>query len=171
MVGAWCRAGWIATRTTALCLRFDSPTLGPRFLIPRPIVLLSGRVTLHQVMSQHVGSHHSMLGHITARWVMSQRIRSHHIALRCITSGQVRLHCIGSRHIALGHIALHWVVSHCIGLCRIALGCVALHWVTSHQSRYYRVALHYYQPYLVHYPSLLLFHSFARSSPPLPAKV
>ena len=115
----WCRAGWIAAHTTALCLWFDSPTLGPRFPIPRPIALLLGHialghVTLHRVASHHIRSCHSMSGCITVHRVASQRIRLHHS-----TSG-----CIRSCRIASGHIALHRVTSHCI---------------RSGQSHYYQV--------------------------------
>ena len=100
------QAGWIAVCTTALCLQFDSPTLGPCFPIPRPIVLLLGHVTLHWVALHCIGSHH-------------------------IASGQVTSHRVRSVALLSGCIVLHWVASHCIGLCHIALGCVASHWVGS----------------------------------------
>ena len=128
--------------TTALCLRFDSPTLGPHFPISRPIALLLGCIASHWVVSHHVGLHHLVSG--------------------CITLHQVASPCVGLCHIVSGRIALCQVMSHCIGSCRIASGWVALHQVRSHQVgsgqlRYYRVVSHYYQPYSVCYPSLLLF--------------
>ena len=102
-------AGWIAARTTALCLQFDSPTLGPCFPIPRPIVLLSGRVASHWVTSQHIGSCHSASGRVTARWVVSHCIGLCHIALGCVTlhhvtSGQVSHAIIGSCHTIINPI-------------------------------------------------------------------
>ena len=142
--GWHCGAGWIAACTTALCLRFDSPTLGPCFPIPRPIALLFGHITL---------------GRITSHWVVSQHVGSHHSASGCVTAHQVASQRIGSRHSA----------SHCIGLCRIASG-----HVTSHQVGSVTLLSGwscYYQAYLVCFPSLLLSRSFAHSSPPLPAKV
>ena len=173
---ARCRAGWIAAHTTMLCLWFDSPTLGPRFPIPRPIVLLSGRIALHWVTSHHIGSHHSMSGHVTARQVTSQHVRSHHIALgrvtsHCVALHRVTSHCIRSRHIALGCVALHRVASGRVSCAIIRLHCIVSGHIRSGQLPYYWVTSHYYQPCLVRCPSLLLFCSFARSSPPLPAKV
>ena len=95
-----CRAGWITACTTALCLQFDSPTLGPRFPIPRPIALLLGhialgRITSHWVMSQHVRSCHSTSGCVTA----------HRVASQCIGLHRVASHCIGSRHVASGWVS------------------------------------------------------------------
>ena len=137
-----CRAGWITARTTALCLRFDSPTLGPHFPIPRPIVLLSGCIASHRVTSPRVRLHHNASGCITSRRVVSHHVGSCHITLGHVTSHWVTSHCIGSRHITLGHVTSCWVTSHHIGSCCIT-SC--------------RVALRCYQPYLVCYPSLLLF--------------
>ena len=156
---ARCRAGWIAARTTVLCLQFDSPTLGPCFPIPRPIALLLGhialgRVTSHWVASQHVGSRHSA---------------SHWVASCCVASHQV---------------ASHWVASHRITLHRVMLHRVRSVALLSGWLHYYRVGctiigsvvllsgqLHCYRACLVCFPSLLLSRSFAHSSPPLPAKV
>ena len=115
--GEQCRAGWIAVHTTALCLRFDSPTLGPHFPIPRPIVLLLGCIASHRVGSHQVGSH---------------RVGSHHLVSGRITSRRVVLHCIASCHIASGRIALHWVASHCVKSHRIALHCVSRAIIGSH---------------------------------------
>ena len=133
---ARCRPGWIAARTTALCLQFDSPTLGPRFPIPRPIVLLLGRVASHRVTSHHIGLHHSTLGHVTAHWVVSLRVGLHHSTLGHITAHWVASQHVGLRHIASGRVTLHcvashWVALHRIGLHCIASGCVASHWVRS----------------------------------------
>ena len=61
---AWCRAGWIAACTTVLCLQFDSPTLDPRFPIPRPIALLLG----------HIASGHVTACCVALHWVVSRRI-------------------------------------------------------------------------------------------------
>ena len=57
---------------------------------------------------------------------------------------------IGLHHIALGCITSHHIV----------LGRIALHRVTLHRVRSVALLsgqLHHYRPYLVHYPSLLLF--------------
>ena len=107
-----CRAGWIAVCTTALCLRFDSPTLGPHFPIPRPIVLLSGCIALHRVTSPHVRLHHIALGCITLRWVVSHRVRSHHITLGRVTLHWVTSHCVRSHHIASGQVSRAIIGSH-----------------------------------------------------------
>ena len=135
----WCRAGWIAARTTALCLRFDSPTLGPHFPIPRPIALLSGHVTLHWVTSHCIGSHHIRLGCVTARWVTSLRVGLHHLVSGHITSHQVASPRIGSHHLMSGRITLCQVASPCVRLCHIALGHIASCWVASHCVRSHRI--------------------------------
>ena len=120
-----CRAGWIATCTTVLCLQFDSPTLGPHFPIPRPIVLLLGCIASHQVVSHRVMSHHLVSGCITLCRVASPCVRLHHIVSGCITSCRV-----ASPHVGLCHIGLGRVAS-----CRVASHCVGLHWVASHRVR------------------------------------
>ena len=135
-----CRAGWIAVRTTALCLWFDSPTLGPRFPIPRPIALLLGhialgRVTSHWVASHHIGSHHSTSGRITAH-----RVGLHHVVSRHIGLHHIELHRIGLHRIRLRRIG-----SHCIGLGQLRyyrVGCTIIGSVAllSGQSCYYRVS-------------------------------
>ena len=127
-----CRAGWITARTTALCLRFDSPTLGPHFPIPRPIALLSGCIASHRVTSPRVRLHHNASGCITSRQVVSHHVGSCHITLGHVTSHWVTSHHIGSRHIALGRVTLHWVTSHRVGSHHITSGRVASHRVGSH---------------------------------------
>ena len=132
---AWCRAGWIAARTTVLCLQFDSPTLGPRFPIPRPIALLLGHITLghvtsHWVASHHIGSHHSMSGRITAHRIGLHRVVSRHIGLHRIGLHRIRLHHIGSRCIGSGQLRYYRVGCTIIGLIALLLG----------QLRYYRVS-------------------------------
>ena len=115
-----CRAGWIAARTTALCLRFDSPTLGPHFPIPRPIALLSGCITSHRVRL-----HHLVSGHITSHQVASPHVRLCHIVSGRVASHQVVLHCVRSHHIMLHRVTSRWVGSH-----HIRLGCIGSGWVS-----------------------------------------
>ena len=141
--GPRCRAGWIAARTTALCLRFDSPTLGPRFPIPRPIVLLLGQVASHQVTSHHIGSHHSTSGHVTARWVASHRIGSgqlhyYGVALHCI-----RLHCVTSGQVSRTIIGLHCTIINPIW-CAIPPCCYSapLHALPHRSLRRFNLYLH-----------------------------
>ena len=120
-----CRAGWIAVRTTALCLRFDSPTLGPHFPIPRPIALLLGCITSHRVTSHRVRLHHLVSGHITSRQVASPHVGLCHIVSGRVASRQVVLHCVRSHHITLHRVTSHWVGSHHIGS-----GCIGSGWVS-----------------------------------------
>ena len=130
---AQCRAGWIAACTTVLCLQFDSPTLDPRFPIPRPIALLLGhialgRVTSHWVASHHIGSHHSTSGRITAHRVGLHHVVSRHIGLHHIELHRIGLHRIGLHRI--GHIASGWVSCTIIGLVALLSGQLRYYWVS-----------------------------------------
>ena len=132
-----CRAGWIAACTTALCLRFDSPTLGPLFPIPRPIALL-----LHHIALGHVAVHCVTLHHVRSVVLLSSHIASHRIVSHCVTLHQVMSQCIGSVALLSGHITSR----------HIGLGQVTSHHIRLHRIRSGRIALGqscYYQPYLV----------------------
>ena len=142
-----CRAGWIAVRTTALCLWFDSPTLGPVSLSPG--LLHCYWVTSHWVASHHLGLHHSTSGCITAHHVASQRV-----GLHCVTSRRIGSRHIGSRRIRSGQLRYYRVGCTIIGSVALLSGQLRCYWAC-----------------LVCFPSLLLSRSFAHSSPPLPAKV
>ena len=130
-----CRAGWIAACTTALCLQFDSPTLGPHFPIPRPIALLLhhialGRVAVHCVTLHHVGSVALLSSHIASHWIVSHRVTLHQVMSQrigsvALLSGHITSHQVASHRITSGWVRSHRITSGCI-----ASGRVTLPWVS-----------------------------------------
>ena len=120
--------------TTALCLRFDSPTLGPHFPIPRPIVLLLGCIASHQVASHRVMSHHLVSGCITLCRVASPHVGLCHIGLGRVTSCQVASHCVGLHRVASHRVRSRCIASGCIASCQVASCQVSRAIIRSHRA-------------------------------------
>ena len=120
-------------------MRFDSPTLGPHFHIPRPIALLLGHIALgcvasHWVASHHIGLRRSMSGRVTVRRVMSQHVGSHHSASGRITARQVALCRVASHQVRSVALLSGWLRYYQVGCAIIGLVVLLSGWLC-----YYRV--------------------------------
>ena len=142
LVGSLCAQLCSVSDSTARPYALQFPTT-----TPRPTALQSGQLHYNQVGRTIIWLVVLQSGQSRYNWVTSRRVASHRIRLGGIASGRVASHQVGSVALQSGRSRYNRVGRATIGSVTLLSGLAGA------------LSLH------------VLFHSFACSSPPLPAKV